>query len=864
LVDESQQRKILSLREDAQRLLNALGSAEFPDNATARDLRARLEQAATDVERAAAEPITLGVVGEFSVGKSLLLGTLMGKPDLLPVDDRPTTGNVTALYLRSGGPDEPTRIDGDPEIQYMTGVELSACVQAVLSHLVGLFRDVLRTELAELDGYDPLARGWDPVTKVCRRLWAPGSSRNPEILKTATELLAIRAAHRSGEDLLGMPVVVADDRVRRAGLELAAGSGVPDEYPDFPVRTGLTRTAVQGDDEALRITFPLIRRVAYKVVVNSRLWPLNSLHGHGGEIVLLDFPGLTASRSALRDEYLSSFELRNVHTILSVADARKPDNQTPHKLHSMLERHGRGRPEMERSILAIGNRFDEVPAPDSLPVGPVTFAAVRAATDKVGRFADTARAMVGSHEKQVVLVSAVAGISHYEYSVSSAGEELRRMTQAVAAAPKSMSAWGEVGARLSSSEPRSHWAAVFTEYGKDGGIAALRLLIEDHAAKNGLANKLGVVGRLDKDMRDLLPQVELMIAVQDATVSEAKEAREALTRLFSEFRSQQERMLTAAARFRDPLGVRLRDGTPLLDSVRDSTVRGVFGWQQWQAVMQRTTRGFVDKKAGQDGTGTQMRTTARWGKLRQTDDDTTRAFLDSYVDTYTAAAGEARAGLKEAVLAWIDDLNGELAHLRDQLADPVISRYLDLGLARLEEAERLSRRPPLEALADLRLLLQAEDEDAEPVLLTEAVGPHRVQRGEIVLGYPLYLSEDGARGAALPWNSAVPEAAGDADQRLVRHQVYMFRLRRQLAMGLTDALASRVAHHAELFYQALREQLVYAATFVPDSTVLERMFPPEPPAAAGEPDEPEPTEPGGSADLRDLLHEWKQRAAENA
>ena len=112
----SYQLEIERMREDAHDLLKALYAEHFPDDDVVRGLRARIEQSATEVIRAADDPVTLGIVGEFSVGKSLLLGTLLGRPDLLPVEDRATTGNVTALHLRPGKPGEATRFEGDPEI----------------------------------------------------------------------------------------------------------------------------------------------------------------------------------------------------------------------------------------------------------------------------------------------------------------------------------------------------------------------------------------------------------------------------------------------------------------------------------------------------------------------------------------------------------------------------------------------------------------------------------------------------------------------------------------------------------------------------------------------------------------------------
>src|SRR5262249_34686138 len=92
--------KIRKLRAYAQTVLAAL-QAEPPvtDPGVERifhDIRA----AAQETIRRAGSPVKIGVVGEFNAGKSLLLGSLIGYADSLPVSEVPTTGNVTALWIR--------------------------------------------------------------------------------------------------------------------------------------------------------------------------------------------------------------------------------------------------------------------------------------------------------------------------------------------------------------------------------------------------------------------------------------------------------------------------------------------------------------------------------------------------------------------------------------------------------------------------------------------------------------------------------------------------------------------------------------------------------------------------------------------
>jgi hypothetical protein len=71
----SYQNDIERMGKDAHDLLEALYAEPFPDDDVVYALRDRIEQSAKTVIEAAAHPVTLGVVEEFSVGKSLLLSS---------------------------------------------------------------------------------------------------------------------------------------------------------------------------------------------------------------------------------------------------------------------------------------------------------------------------------------------------------------------------------------------------------------------------------------------------------------------------------------------------------------------------------------------------------------------------------------------------------------------------------------------------------------------------------------------------------------------------------------------------------------------------------------------------------------------
>jgi hypothetical protein len=70
----SHQSEIEWTSKDANDLVQAVYAEQFPDDIV-RGMRARIEESAKAVIEAAADPVTLCIVGEFSVGKSLPPGT---------------------------------------------------------------------------------------------------------------------------------------------------------------------------------------------------------------------------------------------------------------------------------------------------------------------------------------------------------------------------------------------------------------------------------------------------------------------------------------------------------------------------------------------------------------------------------------------------------------------------------------------------------------------------------------------------------------------------------------------------------------------------------------------------------------------
>src|SRR5262245_50426939 len=92
--------KIRKLKAYAQSVLGALQTEPPVTDPGVERLFQDIRSAAQETVHRAGSPVKIGVVGEFNAGKSLLLGSLIGYADALPISEVPTTGNVTALWMK--------------------------------------------------------------------------------------------------------------------------------------------------------------------------------------------------------------------------------------------------------------------------------------------------------------------------------------------------------------------------------------------------------------------------------------------------------------------------------------------------------------------------------------------------------------------------------------------------------------------------------------------------------------------------------------------------------------------------------------------------------------------------------------------
>src|SRR5262249_15961615 len=146
----------------------------------------------------ACSPVKIGVVGEFNAGKSLLLGSLIGYADALPVSEVPTTGNVTALWVKPRPGLQKAEL-GPYRVEFLDRETALDCLRELLAvaELLGVAGEGARdagVAAAERKALQALRQRagdalWADVEAWCRAVWGHGGDHpNPALRHLVREL----------------------------------------------------------------------------------------------------------------------------------------------------------------------------------------------------------------------------------------------------------------------------------------------------------------------------------------------------------------------------------------------------------------------------------------------------------------------------------------------------------------------------------------------------------------------------------------------------------------------------------------------------------------------------------------------------
>ncbi|MER7730201.1 hypothetical protein ABTX80_04900 [Streptomyces erythrochromogenes] len=858
---------LADLRLFAQQTLTMLSEQDVPDTPEAHASRDRVQALAGELASRLDAPVTIGVVGEYSVGKSLLLGTLLGRPDLLPVEAAPSTGNITVLELTRGAAGSTTAVSSTTDITFLDEERLAACVGAILGELVATV-DAKHPELGTremLGGYNPVTdpRGWAPFEAWYPRLWPSGTGQvaaetiSAAHRDTVTELCRIRDAALSQQDLLGKPIGVATESIR-AALVLEAARRTP---PTAPKRNVQPFDMAQLKQEktapdALRRAFPLIERVTQAVTLSPDHWDIGGLTAEEHTVRLLDFPGIGAAGSYGRDTFLSRRELVNVHTILLVVNASRAESKGASAFWDMLTEDGRQPQALASAALVAANAFDlaKPPALSQYPDGPLPLEKLLPHAAEINGVHVYGNKFVAQREDGIVVVSSINAIRAHQLSYTGASPETRdRISAALRALdPPGTRRWEPIAGRLAAADPDNAWTPRLRAYDEDGGITRLRTLVVQHVRRHGVAQKLE---RAQRSHQKLTRELGVLRGhVRRAGGGRSQEYRELAQRL-TEFRRLLDEMLPALHALRDDGPPGGPDGGPdaheaggrpprrgeTAEAVRDE----VFDWREWQELLSRAERDrhhLVPRSEPPSSDGIPIKG-RRPGRGAGADGgaagsgsggggasaDSTEAFLDKFRSLVDRRTDDGRDQLRAWFENWAAHWREEFGPLRAWMADGGTDAVLTELFTRL----RGSAQKADQQLDHLWTALDPVNATERVAELLSAPGPTPEEQEA---RFPARSPH------ALPWHHRMPLLDQQSEER-ERHPRSVVQLRQNTA----DAAARLVTEYLGRTLARIEKDLVAlytkAGEYLPTETEVRPPRPSFPSASAApdggeEPDQP--------------------------
>ena len=789
-------------RKRARRLPEILENLELPDDDEhIRELYVRAREATTSLLRVADDPISIGMVGEFSKGKSLLLGTLMGKPDMLPVERRATTGNVTALHLVPDTSSAVTRVGQTSEIDYMTAEDLRECIRYVLERLADKVQETLGdvAQAEKMREYDPVAEGWGPWERWSESIIWADDQGNANLRKIDVELCRLRAASEAGQELLGTRVSVGGEQMR-AALDLGEQTAAPSTRPAIRLASPLTKESVQASTRQLRESFPLIRRVHRWVHVASSIWPLGALQNER-EIVLLDFPGLGSDSSGERDDFLCASELDEITTIIVAHPADTPGSRRPLEFYDMMQRRGRDKEELADCILVTATAFDLVSLPP-LNGLPTSANKLIAASQELNGIKVTAHDLTGGRQDRSAIVSSVAAMGHYHFAFKDATAESRKqIDDAVLASEGRRKQWEPIVGQLLVSDAANPFTKQLTAFVDDGGLDSLRQLIERHVRDHAVRIKRNQLKTHDAAARTAVRR--LYGALGDIPVDAA---RAQLTELITQITGALRYMRKKVGEIDSPMGVELPGEGTLLEAVSRSAVIEVFQWKEWASL----AAAVRDDNRVSRSLPPNSRPGGIFKERKSSDITDTRGLIKSFESSVRKLSDEWHKRMLDWMETWAERVQ----------EDPEVAEARQAFLA--EETNDLLRASLDAAVTD--------DSAGETVEAMEALVRFNWVRDalEAQLSESAWAADDaGTRcpllpDKALPWHYDVPD---NPDGRINRHQSQIFRLRRELATAVSDVVTARVNRLLYDCVSAVRVNLNTLDDWIPQAGDLTRSVP---------------------------------------
>ncbi|BAZ47535.1 hypothetical protein NIES4103_01360 [Nostoc sp. NIES-4103] len=746
------------------------------------DCLVRLREAAQKTVEFATSAVKIGVMGEFSSGKTLLLGSLIGFADALPVSENPTTGNITAIHLIPQDGFSTTGLSNFT-VEYLSHDGVDECLGFMLGEASqrAIAAGLTPRSVSNLD-IDKDVIGW------CEELW--NSSNNLELRYLLRELvLFVRAYHSYGEALCGGRYQI-DATTAREGLQLAEQPMAIQtlSFADLPPgHIRLPNSPQRLPAKLLQNSFPLIRRVDIEVKISREIWDVTD----ASEFVLLDFPGLGAANSGARDTFLSLRELAEVQTILVLLNGKSPGSDRANKIFTMMQQQRPGQDLKDLILVGVG-RFDQLPLDseggereldqlidDTAANSPLQEDTVFQKLKVLQTTIDGANAFT-THKDRIVLLSPLLGLA----------ELAKRSTTVKAGSPEFLAnldypdylerskrlqqKWGRLSERLLESNARSHLGRQLGYFAQDGGIAKLRELIQNHVATHGLKQLHEDTRRAADHLRQQQNILEDIIAEIDEQGIPTGDSPTLI-----ELRSAIENLDKTYRNFQKDLGkepLKDRRGEVVSDVVKDELTYKIISWNQWTLLFNKAHNGAIALTESKGAAGKLFDRGNRVNTAVPTKSDD---FYPTFAKTVAELEEFARDRIRQAVVDLLSKLSNQIAQERDHLKailNPEMEQEIEAAFSG-EEADLF-----------YKLLLGCDPNQWKEAIISEISSKDKAISPEFM--FPLARQDEKHNiGQIFDW---APERSQGLT-RSTNHQLFVLRLRDEITASASLHLVQYVS-----------------------------------------------------------------------
>ncbi|MDZ8187811.1 MAG: proteasome protein [Nostoc sp. ChiSLP02] len=777
--------KLASFKEYGEFILRKIDSVpEYPSQqedwvpASLDDCLRRLREAAEKTVDLATSPVKIGVMGEFSSGKTLLLGSLIGYADALPVSENPTTGNVTALHIIPQDDFATTQLSNFT-VEYLSHEGVHECLRFMLGEANK------RTTAA---GLPPI-----PVSKLnsgkdiidwCEEAW--NSSNNLELRYLLRELVLFIRAYQAYGQVMCSGRYQIDATTAREGLQLVEQPMAIQtlSFEDLPpAHIRLPSPPQRLPTKLLQNSFPLIRRVDIDVKISREIWDVTG----AAKFILIDFPGLGAANSGARDTFLSLRELAEVQTILVLLNGKSPGSDRAHKIFTMMQQQRPGQDLKDLILVGVG-RFDQLPLENEGGERELDQLTEDRDLDEETVFQklkvlqttiDGAQAFT-TQKDRIVLLSPLLGLA----------DLAKRSSQVKAGSPEFLAnldypdyldrskrlqdKWRRLSQALLESNTRSYLGRQLGYFAQDGSLSKLRELIQNHVATHGLKQlyedtkrAADVVSQQQDHLKDILDEIhEQGIPTGDSPAFlELRFVVESLDKIYRNFQK---------TLGKEPL--QDRRGVVVSDVVKDELTFKILNWSQWTLLFNKINNGSI---ALTESKGAAGKLFDRGNRVNTSVPTKSDDFYLVFEKTVKEVEEFARDRIRQAVVDLLSQLSNEVAPEREQLKailQPEMEQEIETKFG-VEEADLF-----------YKLLLGCDPNEWKEAIISEISNTDKTVAPENI--FPLARQDDKHNvGQIFDW---APEKSQGLP-RSINHQLLILRLRDEITASASLHLVQYVS-----------------------------------------------------------------------